>query len=147
MTKLHMASFQGDSEGVRALIKQGDDVNIAASDGVTPLHLASLGGHSDVVEILLAAGANPNVQNERGDTPLAGAVFGGHPIVVEILLDNGALINIPNKQGITPLMVVDRWKQGMTEERRQQFARQTRSMEKCEAILRNHVQRQSQENH
>ena len=41
------------------LIANGDDVDYAMSDGVTPLCIASARGHEDVCRALLLAGADP----------------------------------------------------------------------------------------
>lgn len=68
-TQLQEASSQGDLEKVRALIRQGANVNLLVQDKSknyedyyeeTPLMLASQKGHLDVVKELLSAGANVN---------------------------------------------------------------------------------------
>ena len=56
--ELHTASLEGNLKTVKALLAQGDDINVNQRDQYQfcPLHYASMAGHMDVVEALVAAG-------------------------------------------------------------------------------------------
>ena len=51
------AAAAGDVAAVRALLKQGHDVNTAGPDGATALHWAVRANHTEIARILLTAGA------------------------------------------------------------------------------------------
>ena len=111
------ACKQGNLEKVRALIKQGVDVNMSVWEirGVyqskppvfgrtmrsgfttpssqTPLLVAISNRHIDIVKELINAGANVNKGNSSKETPLMFASIGGHNEIVKILLSAGADIN------------------------------------------------------
>lgn len=60
-TALMQAAEGGNLEGVRVLVRQGADVNLAIRPwGLTALMLATGKGHLEIVKTLLKAGANPN---------------------------------------------------------------------------------------
>src|SRR4051794_37019630 len=52
------AAMAGDTDAVRALLKQGGDVNGAQGDGLTALHWAARKGDADLAKVLIYAGAN-----------------------------------------------------------------------------------------
>src|ERR1700682_892999 len=56
---------------VRALLKEGIDVNAARADGATALLWAAHWDDREAVELLLRAGANVNAADDHGVTPLA----------------------------------------------------------------------------
>ena len=87
---LHWAARTNDTEGVRACIAQGMDVNLQDGNGCTPLHWAAIRGYLEVTIILLEAGAQVNVQNKDDRTPLMRAAHWGDLKVVEELLAAGA---------------------------------------------------------
>src|SRR5437016_96035 len=62
------AVTNADVAAVRALVKSGADVNVAAPDGSTPLHWAVNKGDRELVQILLKAGAKAGVANRYGVT-------------------------------------------------------------------------------
>src|SRR4029078_3630939 len=65
------AARRGDHEAVKALLKQGADVNAAQSDGMTALHWAAERGDGQMAEMLLYAGANTEAVTRIGlYTPL-----------------------------------------------------------------------------
>src|SRR5688500_1964391 len=51
------AAMRGDSDQVRALLRDGAAVNAAQGDGMTALHWAALGGDLKTMNVLLYAGA------------------------------------------------------------------------------------------
>ena len=65
------AAMAGDREAVRALLKQGADVNAAQGDGTTPLHWAARRGDVELAQMLIYAGANVRATTRLGGwTPL-----------------------------------------------------------------------------
>ena len=62
---MHFVSYNGSSDGVRALLDKNASVNVSNDDGTTPLHLACASGNRDVASALLDAGAMLNVQSGR----------------------------------------------------------------------------------
>lgn len=65
---------------MKALIKNGADVNAISEDNETSLHMASKNKDGDIkiVEILLKNGADPNILNKNGENALNLAVFNGN---------------------------------------------------------------------
>jgi len=61
-TELMRAAERGDLRSVRALIREGAEVNAGDISGGTALMSAAANGHLAVVKALLAAGANPNAR-------------------------------------------------------------------------------------
>src|SRR5687767_3509212 len=58
--RLVTAAAQQDKTAIRALLKEGVDVNSARADGVTPLLWAAHWGDLDTIDLLLRAGAKVN---------------------------------------------------------------------------------------
>ncbi len=85
------AAERGDVGAVRALLKQGADVNAAQGDGTTALHWAAEGGHVEMARMLIYAGADLEAVTRIGKyTPLHLASRAGRAPVVETLLKAGA---------------------------------------------------------
>ena len=55
---------------VCALLSGGANVDLLATNGMTPLHAACLCGHIGVVRVLLSAGARADLRDVYGRTPL-----------------------------------------------------------------------------
>src|ERR1043166_675050 len=66
-----------DRGAVRALLKQGANVNAAAADGTTALHWASYRDDVETADLLIGAGAKVNAANDLGATPLWAACQNG----------------------------------------------------------------------
>src|SRR5207253_2692162 len=65
------AAMQGNRDAVRALLKDGADVNTALGDGMTALHYAASKHDLEMAKILLYAGANVKATTRIGGyTPL-----------------------------------------------------------------------------
>jgi ankyrin repeat protein len=100
------AASRGDREAVRALIKQGLDVNAAQGDGTTALHWAAIKGDAELAQMLIYAGANLRATTRIGAyTPLYLAAKGGHSAVVAALLAAGADPKAVTANGTSPLMI------------------------------------------
>ena len=85
------AVMRGDTARVRALLKQGVDVNAAQPDGMSPLHWAAQRGDLSSAQVLVYAGARVDALTRNGNyTPLHIAAREGRAAVVKLLLANGA---------------------------------------------------------
>src|SRR5687767_11035898 len=98
------AAMRGDLEAVRALLKQGAEVNAAQGDGMTALHWAAEQGSVEMARMLVFAGAEPDaVTRIGGHTPLHVAAEAGSGPVVKVLLDAGADPRVTTSTGVSPL--------------------------------------------
>ncbi len=102
------AARSGDIAELRALLKQGANVNASDGDGTTALHWASYRDDLDSADLLVRAGANVNATNDLGATPLWTASQNGSGVMVARLLQAGANPNMALLTGETPLMVASR---------------------------------------
>ena len=102
------AAERGSLTEVRALLKQGTDVNTARVDGVTPLHAAVYADRLEVTAALLTAGAKATAADRYGVTPLYLAAVNGNADVIRRLLDAGADPNGVDAGGETVLMTAAR---------------------------------------
>ncbi len=100
------AAMKQDRQTVRALLKQGGDVNAAQGDGMTALHWAAMQGDAELAATLLYAGANTRATTRLGGyTPLHLASRRGNAAVVKTLVENGADVSISTATGATALML------------------------------------------
>jgi uncharacterized protein len=100
------AAQAGDLAAVRALLKQGADVNAAQGDGTTALHWAALNGNAELASMLLFAGANWRAMTRLGGfTPLHLAAQTGADAVIELLLEKGTDPQARTATGATALML------------------------------------------
>ncbi len=98
------AAERGDLEAVRALLRQGADVNTAQSDGMTALHWAASNNDVAVARTLLYAGATVRARTRLGAyTPLHLASRGGHAEVVRLILEAGADPDAYTTTGVTAM--------------------------------------------
>ena len=85
------AAQRGDVEAVRALLREGADVNAAQSDGTSALHWAAVNDDAAVIEVLLYAGANTEATTRLGGyTPLHLAARRGNAVALDALAGGGA---------------------------------------------------------
>jgi len=85
------AVMRGDTARVRALLKQGVDVNAAMPDGMAPVHWAAQRGDLSSAQVLVYAGARVDAVTRNGNyTPLHIAAREGRSAIVKLLLANGA---------------------------------------------------------
>jgi ankyrin repeat protein len=98
------AAMRRDADAVRALLRQGADVNAAQADGMTALHWAGMNGDAELAKMLIYAGANLNATTRHGDhTPLHVAARYGRGPVVTVLVEAGANVKAVTTSGVTPL--------------------------------------------
>lgn len=97
-----------DTRAVRALLKEGVDVNTPRADGASPLLWAAHWDDLETADLLLRAGANVNAADDHGVTALARACENASVPMVEKLLAAAANVNVVNFSGLTPLMTAAR---------------------------------------
>ena len=99
------AAMQGNKDAVRALLKDGADVNTAQGDGMTALHYAALKHDVDLAKMLLYAGTNVKATTRIGGyTPLLIASRDGDAAMIDALAAGGADVNVATTNGTTALM-------------------------------------------
>jgi uncharacterized protein len=99
------AAMQGNRDAVKALLKDGADVNTAQGDGMTALHWAVQKGDLELARILLYAGANVKATTRIGGySPLLIASRTGNAALIETLIASGADPNSATTNGTTALM-------------------------------------------
>ena len=104
-TLLHYASYDGEVEAVRTLIKAGADVNARDSYEDTPLLYAVNNGSSEALSTLIDAGADVNARKPGGVTPLHYALSHRSSEAVRILIDRGADVNASSGDSDRPLSI------------------------------------------
>ena len=103
------AARLGDAAAVKALLRNGADVNAAQGDGMTALHWAAQKGDTELVAMLLSAGASVRATTRLGGyTPMHLASQAGHPRVVAALLAAGSPADVRTATGASPLMLAAR---------------------------------------
>jgi ankyrin repeat protein len=104
-----VAAQNRDLDGLKTLLRQKVDVNVAQPDGTTALHWAAHYNDVEAVNLLLKAGANAKVANRYGATPLSEAVIAGNAAMIEALLAAGASPKtLTTEAGETVLMTAAR---------------------------------------
>jgi len=98
------AAMRRDAARVRALLRDGADVNAPQGDGMTALHWSALNGDLETLNVLLVAGAATEPLTRVGRyTPLHLASARGHAAVVAKLLDAGGKPAAATETGVQPL--------------------------------------------
>jgi len=109
--RLVAAAGDGDSAGIKKLVKLGADINYKNSRGETPLSFAAAWNQVDAARSLLLLSANPNTADEMGGTPLMLAAQHGSIELVKLLLKHGANVKAKDKAGNTALAHAH-WREG-----------------------------------
>lgn len=102
-TPLILASTNGMTAIVRALIKRNVVLDKVDGDGWTALKRAASEGHEEIVGLLLKAGASPNIADQEGWTALMNAAGKRQVEICKALLKAGAEVNAVSSQGTTAL--------------------------------------------
>src|SRR5262245_61734794 len=89
-TALMRAALDGDTETVKALIRQRGDINQRDDNGRTALMFAVVNMHYETMKVLLEYGADVQAKSTVGGTALMGAAMAGDLMMVQALLDKGA---------------------------------------------------------
>lgn len=99
------AAERGDVSAVRALLRDGAEVNAAQGDGMTALHWAADRGDADLARLLTYAGANVEAGTRIGHyTPLHVAAGTGQAEVIRVLLAAGSRANaVTTNSGVMPI--------------------------------------------
>jgi len=103
-TRIVDAMARQNRDAVRALVKQGANVNGRAADGSTALHWAAHWDDVDTAASLLKAGAKIDATDDHGVTALSLAAENASLRMVEALLNAKANPNIAQESGMTPLL-------------------------------------------
>jgi uncharacterized protein len=99
------AAGPGTLADLMNLIKQGANVNSAASTGETPLMWAVENGNPAKVSFLLSQHANVNAKDMLGETALMKAVSEGRADLVQTLIAAGGSVNAKDNENGTALMI------------------------------------------
>lgn len=98
------AAMRGETDRVRALLRDGADVNAPQGDGMTALHWSALNGDLATLQVLLVAGAATEPLTRIGRyTPLHLASSRGHGAVIARLLEAGSRPGALTETGVQPL--------------------------------------------
>ncbi|KAM3085736.1 hypothetical protein ACMFMG_002801 [Clarireedia jacksonii] len=102
-TILGKASYEGEVEIVKLLLKHGASINDFDGDHWTALHHACNGTEQDVVKILLEEKADRTIKlEETGEMPLHIAATSGSEEIVKLLLQPILMPHIAKTRGIDP---------------------------------------------
>lgn len=103
-TAIIWASFFGQIEILKWLMKKGANVSHQDKIGYSSLHFCGQEQNIEIAELLLENGANPNILDEHDNSPLWTAMFNskGKFDLVRLLRLNGANPNSKNKYGRSP---------------------------------------------
>ncbi|XP_048237783.1 krev interaction trapped protein 1-like [Haliotis rufescens] len=100
---VHSCAAEGDLDGVKTLLSQGQLHSKKDSISWAPIHYAAWYGYSNVVTALLDAGCSPNIADREDSTPLHLAARKGHSLVAETLLVHRVDVAARDKNGKTAL--------------------------------------------
>ncbi len=100
---MHKASYNGNLEAVKLLLKFKVNVNSLTKCGKASIHLAAKKGHIEVIKILLDSKVNINIRDSHGYTALHIAIQNYNFNIAQLLIVNGANINVKCNNNYTPI--------------------------------------------
>ncbi len=100
-TALHVAVFNGKTDAVKLLLKDGANINAHTAAGYTPLHIAAIKDNAEIAKILLDDGAAVDAVAAGGETPLHLATMDENTDIVNELIDAGADRSLRDFEGRT----------------------------------------------
>jgi uncharacterized protein len=102
------AVMNGQTDILRSLAADRENINAPQPDGTTALHWAVRRDDSAAVAALIKAGADVKAANRYGVTPINLAATNGNAAIIRKLLDAGVDANSANPGGETALMTASR---------------------------------------
>ncbi|MFI5910858.1 ankyrin repeat domain-containing protein [Dactylosporangium sp. NPDC051541] len=93
------AAAAGDTEGVRAALAAGADLEARDEHRRTALLLAAANDRVEAARVLVAAGADPDALDDRHDTPWLVTGVTGSVAMLEALLPAGPDLTVVNRYG------------------------------------------------
>ena len=104
-TPLHVATFARQREAIRALAKEGANLELLESDRYDAVTIAAVADDEDTLRVLLSLGASAKLTTSRYDgTALIAAAHLGHDGVVKQLIAAGAPLDHVNNLHWTALI-------------------------------------------
>ena len=98
MSEVYNACFDGDAPRVRALLKQGADVNAVLEGRFTALAIAADLGHDELMTLLLDAKANADqLAGSAQHSPLGIACSVGNVRCARLLIEARATLDLKDK--------------------------------------------------
>lgn len=102
-TRLHKASYNGDTKAVRLLLDLKVRVNAVTKCNRTPILLAVKKGHIKIAKMLLDVKADMNICEQQGYTPLHLAIQKDYFDIAQLLMEKGADFDIKCNNGYTAI--------------------------------------------
>ncbi len=100
---LMLASYNGQLETTRVLLKHGGDPQIANDMGQIPLAGAAFKGNTEMAHLLIEGGADVNARSPDGKTALMFAAMFDRIEIIDLLLEHGADASLQASDGSTAL--------------------------------------------
>ncbi|XP_059146856.1 ankyrin repeat domain-containing protein 29-like [Physella acuta] len=101
---LLVASALGRLQFLKLLIRNGAEVNVCDTYGVTPLMESAMGDHVDCLSELINHKADLDIQNINGATALMLAAMYGHEKCLKMLIRSKSKLIIQDNDGLSALM-------------------------------------------
>lgn len=101
--KLYSAATHGDVKEIKAMIKQGVDIEAKGKEKATAIHYAAKNDHVGVIKLLYYSGCDIDAEDQVGKTPLYWAAKHGSAAAARTLLTFGADRNSRTVTGWTAL--------------------------------------------
>jgi len=98
---LMLASYNGNQETMRLLLKHGGDPELANDRGQIPLSGAAFNGDTEMARHLIEHGAEVNALDPDGKTPLMFAAMFNRTEIIDLLLAHGADSALKTSDGKT----------------------------------------------